>query len=133
MTKSFLERFKFVLKYPSFTCNASLGKTWTTGFCCLFASIKIKSLLLWMIFHQEPKLVSNLMEGHFSTNWNTSKNEWFVGFLLQIFFLKCPTLGNTSNIIILYHLKNSCIITYYFSTVASKNLVARCSCEWWEM
>ena len=73
---------------------------WTAWKYTLLASIKIKSLLLWMKFYQEPKLTSNLMKGHLSTNWKPSRKNLIVNILLQIFFLKCPTLGNINNIII---------------------------------
>ena len=55
------------------------------------ASIKIISLLLWMILYQEPKLASNLMEEHLSTNWNTSRKGLIVNFWLGIFF---PQMSN---------------------------------------
>ena len=57
----------------------------------LLASIMIKSLLLWMIFYQDPKLASNLMKGHLSTNWSPSGKILIVIFLLQIFF---PQMSN---------------------------------------
>ena len=44
------------------------------------------------VFYQEPKLASNLMEGHFlSINWNLSKKCSIVNFILRIFF---PQMSN---------------------------------------
>ena len=63
------------------------------------ASIKIKSLLLQMIFYQEPKFATNLIEGQLSTNLNPSRKDLIVNFYCGYFSLKCQTLGNTDNII----------------------------------
>ena len=63
------------------------------------------------------------MEGLLSTKLNPSTKHLVVNFLLRIFFLRCPTLGNTNNIIITVQLDKQLYYYPFFSTVASVLIV----------